>query len=161
MTEAEFNEALEQIGRIERMEQSEESELAPESFGGDGGGLWSEAKADMEEELRKAARTLSTFVKTEDKRVGTVRTDLTGDMCCIWAAEAGAAARRRHLEQFQRDFTRRVQAGRLLAAAVRAALAVSLFAASPLGVLSVARAARAACNLVEEVQKLRASLEGA
>ena len=155
MTEAEANEALERIGRI--VESG--SEPAPMAFGAESeGGLWDRAWASLESELREAAEALRVFARTENDRVGTVVTDWTADMYCVWEAGVGTAEQGRHLEQFQRDFTGRMRAGYLLAAAVRAALALSRLAAAPLTVVS---AARAAWDLVAEVQKLRASMESA
>lgn len=150
MTEDEANAALERIGRI--VESG--AEPAPLAFGRMEDG-WDQARAGLEEELREAAEALRAFVRTEDKRVGTVVTDWTGDVYCVWDPGAGAVDRARHLERFQVDFTGRVRVGYLLAAAVKAALALSRLAAAPLTVVS---AARAAWDLVEELRRLRAAL---
>ena len=155
MTEAEANEALERIGRI--VESG--SEPAPMAFGAESeGGLWAGAGACVERAWRAAGAAVGVLARTEHDRVGTVVTDWTADMYCVWEAGVGTAEQGRHLEQFQRDFTGRLRAGYLLAAAVRAALALSRLAAAPLTVVS---AARAAWDLVAEVQKLRASMESA
>lgn len=158
MTEVEAAAALK---RIEAIVERASTELVSEPFGADSAGLWDTAWAQLEEELKEAAEAMRAFARTADKQVGTVLTDWTGDMYCVWSAGVGAEARRQHLERFQQDFTGRVRVGYLLAAAVRTALTVSLLAAPPLTVLTAAQAARAAWDLVEEVQMLRASMDGA
>ena len=70
MTQDEANAALERIGRI--VESG--AEPAPLAFGRMEDG-WDQARAGLEEELREAAEALRAFVRTEDKRVGTVVTD--------------------------------------------------------------------------------------
>lgn len=157
MTEVEAAAALERIARI----ADAGSELAPMPFGaaeeGVADGVWER----LQEELRAAAEALRAFVRTEDAQVGTVVTDWTGDVYCVWDAGTGAAARSGHLERFQAEFTVRVRVGYVLAAVARTAVGLATLAAPPLTVLSAARAvqaARGAWELVEEVQRLRAAM---
>lgn len=154
MTGADANAALERIERIVQFG----SEPAPMAFSGESLGVLDGAWARLETELQEAAEALRAFARTEDSQVGTVLTDWTGDMYCVWAADTCDAERRRHLDQFQRDFTGRLRAGYLLAALVRAAVTLSRLAAAPLTVVS---AGRAAWDLVIEVQEFRASMEAA
>ena len=152
MTAKEASAALERIGQIERLETTG-SDPEPLAFGAPRTGVWER----LEEELRSVAEALQVFVQTEDKRVGTVVTDWSGDVFCVWAAGADEAERIRHLERSQVDFAARIRMWAVFAAAVKAAVALSKLAAAPLTVVS---AIGAAWELVEQVALLRSSMSG-
>lgn len=133
MTQAEADAALARIGEIVR-----------EGAVGVAEDDLDRARAALEAELWEAAEALRAVVRCEDGAVGVVVTDGTGDVYCVWADGAGPAERARHLERFQGEVMGRIRVGYLLAAAGRAALALTRLAA--------------ARELVAEVRLLRAAM---